>query len=191
MNKQRLEAFTDAILAIIMTIMVLELHAPSGFTLVALKPLVIPLIAYVISFIGLSNLWVTHHSLFEQLHHVSYGVFVANMFLVLWVSFLPLATSWIAAHPTHSIPQVTFMIVQLGWTLLLLNLQRMCKRADATYPAYVIEPLGIKVTIGIQVAGGILSVFLPYVALIAGSLIIVLYLLWPIHGVWLNQQPKQ
>ena len=67
MNKQRLEAFTDAILAIVMTIMVLEIHAPKGYTMSAMKASWLPLLAYIISFCGMANLWATHHFLFEKL----------------------------------------------------------------------------------------------------------------------------
>ncbi|MGL0747552.1 TMEM175 family protein [Secundilactobacillus paracollinoides] len=93
MNKGRLEAFTDAILAIIMTIMVLELHTPEGFTLAAIQNELIPLLAYVISFVGITNLWATHHFIFEPMHKVSYGVFIVNMALLLWVSLVPITTA--------------------------------------------------------------------------------------------------
>ncbi|WP_461240113.1 TMEM175 family protein [Paucilactobacillus sp. N302-9] len=184
MNKQRLEAFTDAILAIIMTIMVLEIHAPSSFTFPALTKLFIPLLAYVISFIGLTNLWASHHFLFEKLHHVTYGLFIANMALILWLSLVPVTTAWVAEHPTHFVPQAVFMIIQFGWTTLLLNLQRMCKKADANFPAHVIKPIGIRFTLIVQVVGTVLSFFLPYVVLIAGSLIIVVYVFRPTLGDW-------
>lgn len=76
------------------------------------------------------------------------------------------------------------MIVQFGWTVLLLNLQRLCIKTDPEYPGEMIGRGGILVTLLIQIIGIILSFFLPYVALMMGSLIIVIYVFRPNRGEW-------
>lgn len=184
MNKQRLEAFTDAILAIIMTIMVLEIHAPDGFSLAAMRGTWIPLFAYAVSFCGLANLWASHHYLFEKIHRVSYGLFLANMALILWVSLYPSATAWVAEYPTHFVPQASYMVLQFGWTILLLNLQRMCRKSDPEFRGNVIGRTGVAVTLITQVICAALSFFVPYISLIGGTLIIILYIFRPNDGEW-------
>lgn len=179
MNKGRLEAFTDAILAIIMTIMVLELHVPDGFTLKAVSHELIPILAYVISFVGLTNLWATHHFLFEALHKVSYGVFIVNMILLLWVSMVPVITAWVATYPDKFLPQVCYIAVIFGWAVLLLLLEAMAKKADPAYPNKALATKEMAIMLVIMVIGAGLSLFLPYVALTTGVIVIGIYLIFP------------
>lgn len=98
------------------------------------------------------------------------------MAVVLWLSFLPAATAWVAEYPTAFLPQATFMILQLGWTMLLLNLERAARKANPGDHLSSLASRGIYFTITLQVIGLILSAFLPYVALIVGSFIILIYL---------------
>jgi uncharacterized membrane protein len=99
MSKQRLEAFSDGVLAVLITIMVLELKAPTGSTLAALRPLVPTLLAYVLSFVYLGIYWNNHHHLFHAATSVSGGVLWANLHLLFWLSLVPFATNWVDEHP--------------------------------------------------------------------------------------------
>src|SRR3989449_11688148 len=114
MHKNRLEAFSDGVLAIIITIMVLELKAPHGVELDALKPLLPVFLSYVLSFIYLGIYWNNHHHLLHTVRHVSGGIFWANMHLLFWLSLFPFATAWIGEN--HGAPTPT---APFWWFLLL------------------------------------------------------------------------
>lgn len=98
MNKNRLEAFSDGVLAIIITIMVLEIKTPLGTDWVALKPLIPVFISYILSFIFIGIYWVNHHHLLHALKHVSAGVIWANLKLLFWLSLVPFATAWMGEN---------------------------------------------------------------------------------------------
>jgi uncharacterized membrane protein len=98
MSKGRLEAFSDGVLAIIITIMVLELRPPEEGTLAALRPLLPKLLSYVLSFVYLGIYWNNHHHLWHAVKTVNGSVLWANMHLLFWLSLIPFTTSWIGEH---------------------------------------------------------------------------------------------
>src|SRR4051812_16169949 len=95
MKKGRLEAFSDGVLAIIITIMVLEFRAPHGASMDQLTPLIPAFVSYVLSFIYLGIYWNNHHHLMQTVHHVAGDILWANLHLLFWLSIVPFATSWI------------------------------------------------------------------------------------------------
>ena len=94
MSKGRLEAFSDGVLAILITIMVLELKVPQGTDLAALRPLIPIFASYALSFVFIGIYWNNHHHLFQVVHKVSGNVLWANMHLLFWISLIPFTTSW-------------------------------------------------------------------------------------------------
>lgn len=104
MTKNRLEAFSDAVLAIIITIMVLELKVPHGTDLEALKPVLPFLVSYILSFIYLGIYWNNHHHMLHTVKNVSGGILWANMHLLFWLSLVPFVTGWIADNNFASLP---------------------------------------------------------------------------------------
>ena len=102
MHKGRLEAFSDAVIAIILTIMVLELKVPQGADLAALRPLLPVLCSYVLSFVFLGIYWNNHHHLLQAARHVDGRVLWANMHLLFWLSLFPAVTHWMGE--THFAP---------------------------------------------------------------------------------------
>src|SRR5918992_195382 len=96
MNKTRLEAFSDGVLAIIITIMVLELRVPHGDSLTALAPLWPVFLSYVLSFVYLGIYWNNHHHLLHAPRHISGGVLWANLHLLFWLSLVPFVTGWMS-----------------------------------------------------------------------------------------------
>jgi uncharacterized membrane protein len=99
MTTGRLEAFSDAVLAIIITIMVLELKVPNGDSLSALYPMYSAFLAYVLSFIYVGIYWNNHHHLMHTVKHVTGGMMWANLHLLLWLSLLPVRTAWAGRYP--------------------------------------------------------------------------------------------
>ena len=106
MGKGRLEAFSDGVLAIIITIMVLELTVPHGATLAALQPLWGVFLSYVLSFIYVGIYWNNHHHMLHTMRHVTGGVLWANLHLLFWLSLVPFVTGRCRPVPTSlgSIP---------------------------------------------------------------------------------------
>ncbi len=98
MSKDRLEAFSDGVIAIIITVMVLELHTPQGSNPASLRPLAPIFLSYVLSFVNLGIYWNNHHHLFQAVEHVSGSVLWANLHLLFWLSLLPFATAWMGEN---------------------------------------------------------------------------------------------
>jgi uncharacterized membrane protein len=93
-GKQRLEAFSDGVIAIIITVMVLEMRVPQGTDRAALRPLIPVLLSYVLSFVFLGIYWSNHHHLLQAVRHVNGRVLWANLHLLFWLSLVPFVTSW-------------------------------------------------------------------------------------------------
>ena len=94
MKKGRLEAFSDGVVAIIITIMVLELHVPHGEELRDLGPLIPVLVSYVLSFVHVGIYWNNHHHMFQAVERVNGAILWGNLYLLFWLSLLPFATAW-------------------------------------------------------------------------------------------------
>jgi uncharacterized membrane protein len=113
MSKGRLETFADAILAIIMTIMVLELATPRGTDLSALALVFPKLLTYALSFVFLGIYWVNHHHLFQAVERVNGAVLWANIHLLFWLSLVPFVTAWAGDNAKAPLPVATYGAVLL------------------------------------------------------------------------------
>lgn len=130
MHKGRLEAFSDGVLAIVITIMVLEIKVPHGHGLNDLLPLVPKLVGYVLSFIYVGIYWNNHHHLFQAAKHVDGRVLWANLFTLFWLSLLPVATGWLSeAHFVAIWPAILYGVLLLGagfgYSLVVRSLLRL------------------------------------------------------------------
>jgi uncharacterized membrane protein len=112
-GKGRLEAFSDGVIAIIITIMVLELKAPEGADWAALRPLTPVFLSYVLSFIFLGIYWNNHHHLLHAVRHVNGRVLWANMHLLFWLSLTPAVTAWMGENHFAAAPVALYGVVQL------------------------------------------------------------------------------
>jgi uncharacterized membrane protein len=113
MSKGRLEAFSDGVLAIIITIMVLELKAPHEPTWDALSGLVHELLSYVLSFVYVAIYWNNHHHMFQAVHHVTGRILWANIHLLFWLSLIPFATHWMGNTGFAPLPVAAYGVVLL------------------------------------------------------------------------------
>jgi uncharacterized membrane protein len=104
MTKGRLEAFSDGVLAIIITIMVLEIKVPHGDTLTDLRPLIPVVLSYVLSFVFLGIYWNNHHHLLQAARHVNGAILWANLHLLFWLSLIPFVTGWMGENHFASLP---------------------------------------------------------------------------------------
>ena len=124
MNKNRLEAFSDGVIAIIITIMVLELKVPHDDTVQALLGLWPVFLSYVLSFLYVGIYWNNHHHLLQAAHGVSGGVLWANMHLLFWLSLLPFTTGWMGENHFTRLPMVVYGLNLLLAALAYYLLQR-------------------------------------------------------------------
>jgi len=113
MTKGRLEAFSDGVLAIVITIMVLELKVPHGSDLHALRPMVPVFFSYVLSFVYVGIYWTNHHHLFHATGEVGGGILWANLGLLFCLSLVPVVTAWVGDHPRAPWPAALYGVVLL------------------------------------------------------------------------------
>src|SRR3982750_2559533 len=113
MEKNRLEAFSDGVLAIIITIMVLELRVPHGSDLATLRPLLPVFLTYVLSFIYLGIYWNNHHHLLKACGAMSGGIMWANLHLLFWLSLFPFVTGWMGENHFSPLPSAVYGAVLL------------------------------------------------------------------------------
>ncbi len=130
MNKNRLEAFSDGVLAIIITIMVLELKVPHGTELSALVPLLPVFLSYLLSFIYVGIYWNNHHHMLHATHHVSGGVLWANLHLLFWLSLIPFVTGWMGENHFAAVPTAMYGGILLMSAIAYYILQRVILAAN-------------------------------------------------------------
>jgi uncharacterized membrane protein len=122
MSKARMEAFSDGVIAILITIMVLELKAPHEPTIAALEPLLPVFLAYVLSFIYLGIYWNNHHHLLHATTRISGRVLWPNLHLLFWLSLVPFATAWMGENHFASVPTAIYgavlLMAAVAWTIL-------------------------------------------------------------------------
>jgi TMEM175 potassium channel family protein len=131
MGKSRLEAFSDGVIAIIITIMVLELRAPQGADLETLAPLLHAFLSYVLSFVYVGIYWNNHHHLVHALEHgASGGILWANLHLLFWLSLFPFATAWMGENEFAPMPSAVYGFVLLMAAIAYWLLERAIIAAD-------------------------------------------------------------
>src|SRR5215212_5162761 len=123
MEKNRLEAFSDGVLAIVITIMVLELKVPHGSDLAALRPLLPVFLSYVLSFTYIGIYWNNHHHLLKAATGINAGIMWANLPLLFWLSLLPLVTGWMGENHFTTVPTAVYGAVLLIAALAYMLLQ--------------------------------------------------------------------
>jgi uncharacterized membrane protein len=114
MSRDRLEAFSDGVLAVVITIMVLNLRPPDGHRFTDLRPLLPKLAIYLLSFVFIAIYWNNHHHLFQIVERISGSVLWANAHLLFWLSLTPVAAAWLGPHLGDTAPAATYGVVLLG-----------------------------------------------------------------------------
>jgi uncharacterized membrane protein len=130
MHTGRLEAFSDGVIAILITIMILELKVPDGHTFEALRPLAPTLLSYLLSFVFLGIYWNNHHHLFQITEHVTGSILWANLHLLFWLSLVPFATIWMGENHRESLPTAVYGLILNIAGLAYFVLSRAIVRAE-------------------------------------------------------------
>ncbi len=178
MSKTRLEAFSDAVIAIIITIMVLEMKVPDGSDWQALRPLVPVFLTYVMSYAYLGIYWNNHHHMLHAADRINGRVLWANLHLLFWLSLIPFVTGWMGENHVTPLPTAVYGFVLLMAAIAYWLLQSMLLRdcdANNKLRKAVGRDLKGKASIALYGAAIALSFVVPWLAV---ALYIVVALVW-------------
>lgn len=167
MSKGRLEAFSDGVIAIIITIMVLELKIPHEAGLDALRPLIPKFLSYVLSFIYIGIYWNNHHHMLQAVRQINGSILWANMNLLFWLSLIPFATGWMGENHFSAWPVALYGVVLLlaGFAYFILTRTLITYQgADSTLATAVGRDFKGKVSIVLYAAAILLSFVNPWLA---------------------------
>ncbi|MEY2853576.1 MAG: hypothetical protein RL030_708 [Pseudomonadota bacterium] len=177
-GKNRLEAFSDGVLAIIITIMVLELKVPHGTDFQALQPLLPVFLSYVLSFVYLAIYWNNHHHMLHATQRIDAGVMWANMHLLFWLSLIPFVTGWMGENHFAPLPAALYGTVLLMAAIAYFILQRriiLSDGKDSTLARAVGRDLKGKLSPLLYVMGIMATLFAPWLSL---ALYVAVALMW-------------
>ena len=178
MEKGRLEAFTDGVMAIVITIMVLEMKVPAGADLHALQSSTPVLLAYALSFTNVAIFWNNHHHMLQASEHVNGKVLWANMFLLFWLSLVPFDIRWMDETHYAALPTACYGLILAMSAIGYVGLQQAliaCNGPESTLAGAVGGDLKGKLSLSIYLAAIPLSFLHVWIAI---SLYVVVALIW-------------
>lgn len=181
MTKTRLEAFSDGVIAIIITIMVLELKVPHGVTCNDLLPLLPVFLSYILSFIYVGIYWGNHHHLLHTVHHVNSKIIWANLHLLFWLSLIPFTTAYMGENHFDNLPVtlygVNLILCAIGYTILHRTIITHYKHSSKLSVA--LQKQGVKGNISLvcYAVAIAMSFFHPIVSAILFALVAVLWII--------------
>jgi uncharacterized membrane protein len=178
MTPGRLEAFTDGVVAIIITIMVLEIRVPHGSDLTALKADVPVLLAYVLSYVNVGIFWNNHHHMLHASERVDGRVLWANLVLLFWLSLVPFVIRWIDETGFTPLPTAAYGVVLLCAAVSYVILQRtliLCNGRDSRLAEALGQDLKGKLSVALYVSAVALAFVRPWIAI---ALYVIVALAW-------------
>ncbi|HEX8551899.1 MAG TPA: TMEM175 family protein [Abditibacteriaceae bacterium] len=178
MGKGRLEAFSDGVLAIILTIMVLELKVPHGTDLAAIRPLLPVFLSYILSFVYVGIYWNNHHHMLHATRHVNGRILWANLHLLFWLSLTPFATGWMGENHFAPLPVALYGVVLFMAAIayyILAHALIAQHGKDSTLALALGKDFKGKISIGIYLAAIPLAFVSPWIAI---ALYVVTAVMW-------------
>jgi uncharacterized membrane protein len=178
MGTARMEAFSDSVLAVIITIMAFELRAPHGATISAVRAQLPGLLVYLLSFTFIAIYWNNHHHLLRVATRISGAVMWANLFLLFWLSLIPVLTEWLRDEYRHSLPAATFGAIALAAGLAYVLLGRTLIRAngpDSAVARAIASDVKGYTSLGLYAAGVGLAFVSPWISY---ALYVAVALMW-------------
>jgi uncharacterized membrane protein len=167
MGKGRLEAFSDGVIAIIITIMVLEIKVPHGSDLAALEPVLPALLSYVLSFVYIGIYWNNHHHMLHTTTRVSGTILWCNLHLLFWLSLVPIATNWLGENPSASWPVAIYgvLLLMAGVAYTFLQLAILAVNGPGSLLGNAVgADLKGKMSVGLYVAGVLFAFVRPWIS---------------------------
>jgi uncharacterized membrane protein len=178
MKTSRLEAFSDGVLAIIITIMILEIKVPAGDSLQDLLPIVPKFTTYMLSFIYLAIYWNNHHHLWQAVEHVNGKILWANLHLLFWLSLFPFTTGWMGENHFSRYPVALYGIILLmasiAWAILAKQIIKE-EGADSKVGKALNKSNKVKVSIILYATGVVLSLIQPVLSI---TFYVIVAVLW-------------
>jgi uncharacterized membrane protein len=179
MNKNRLEAFSDGVLAIVITIMVLEMKVPHGGEWADLKPLIPVFFSYLMSFVYIAIYWGNHHHLMHAVNKVTSGILLANLNLLFWLSLIPFSTAWMGENHfqqnTIALYSVSLLMPALAYYVLQAIIVKHHLHPDVFEQAHKKQSQKGKISL----VCSLLSIVFAFIApVVSGILIVGVALLW-------------
>ena len=192
MDKNRLEAFSDGVLAIIITIMVLELKVPHGSDFAALRPIVPVFLSYVLSFIYLGIYWNNHHHLIKAARRVNGGILWANLHLLFWLSLFPFVTGWMGENHFAPLPSAMYgavlLLAAIAYYILQTLIVAEAGGAESSLAVAIGKDWKGKLSPLLYLLGVATSFFAPK---LAGGIYILVALMWLVPDRRLEKALKQ
>lgn len=180
MGTNRLEAFSDGVLAIIITIMVLELQPPEGYDLAALRPLLPVLLSYIISFVFVAIYWHNHHHMLHATKHVNGAILWANTHLLFWLSLIPFLTAWMGEHPDQTWPAalygVNLIMAAIAYTILAQTIIRY-GAMESALAAQIGKSFKERASIGFYALGIVMSFVFVWAAYVCYVIVALMWLI--------------
>ncbi len=177
-STDRLEAFSDAVMAIIITIGVLTIRIPDSPTFASIKSALPTLLVYAISFQNIGTYWNNHHHLLRATKHLSTAIMWANLFLLFCLSLIPVATAWLGNHYQSQWPTAFYIFVLIisgiAYLILQLNVIRHSEKKEGLMEEFRQKPKGL-ISMSMYVVALILAFFNPF---ISDLLVIIVALMW-------------
>jgi uncharacterized membrane protein len=178
METTRLEAFSDGVFAIIITIMVLELKVPHSPNLDALRPLLPIFLTYALSFVYVGIYWNNHHHLLQACRRINGGIMWANLHLLFWLSLFPFVTGWMGENHFHPVPSALYGVVLFMGAIAYVILQKLIVAASGA-DSRLAQELGFdwkgKVSAALYAIAVALSFVVPWVA---GCIYVAVAFVW-------------
>lgn len=178
MKTSRVEAFSDGVLAIIITIMVLEIKVPIGDTLQDLLPIVPKFITYLLSFIYIAIYWNNHHHLWQAVDNVNGKILWANLHLLFWLSLFPFTTGWMGENHFSVYPVAVYgfvlLMASIAW-FIMLRLILKEEGGSSTIAKVLRNTTKVKVSMLLYSSGVVMSFFLPVISIAAYVIVAVLW----------------
>jgi uncharacterized membrane protein len=179
MGKGRLEAFSDGVLAVIITIMVLELKVPQGDDLAALRPMFHGLLSYLLSFVYVGIYWNNHHHLLHAARRINGRIMWANLHLLFWLSIVPVVTAWIGEYPSSVTPAALYGVLLFLAAIAFVILERAIIAANPD--TMLREALGADVkglvSQGLYAAGIAAAFFRPWLSELLYATVAVIWVI--------------
>jgi uncharacterized membrane protein len=178
MSKGRLEAFSDGVLAIVITIMVLELKVPHGTEVAALRSLVPVFLSYVLSFVFVGIYWNNHHHLLQAARHIDGRVLWANLHLLFWLSLVPFVTGWMGENHIAAAPVALYGVVMVcaGIAYYVLSLALVARNGrDSALARAIGRDLKGRVSVLVYAAAVGLAYVNPWIAI---GLYVLVAIIW-------------
>ncbi len=180
MEKDRLEAFSDGVIAIIITIMVLELKVPHEANWAALRPLIPVFLSYVLSFVYVGIYWHNHHHLLQAVRQVNGPILWANSHLLFWLSLFPFATAWMGENNFAAVPVALYGIVVLLAAIAYFILTRVLiahHGKDSTLAAAIGRDTKGKISVVVYAIAVVSALVVPWLACLLYILVAILWLI--------------